>query len=50
MRQRDPKGGNDKEYKNRRAVASEFYKEFDKLGKAAFEKAKGGTIQQDGTI
>lgn len=41
MRQRDPKGRNDKEYKNRRAVASEFYKEFDKLGKAAFEKSKG---------
>ena len=30
MRQRDPKGRNDKGYKNRRAVASEFYKEFDK--------------------
>ncbi len=41
MRQRDPKGRHDEEYKNRRAVASEFYKEFDKLGKEAFEKSKG---------
>ena len=37
----DHKGRHDKDYKNRRAVASEFYKEFDKLGKAAFEKSKG---------
>lgn len=31
MRKLDPKGRHDKEYENRRAVASEFYKEFAKL-------------------
>ena len=41
MRKLDPNGRHDKEYKNRRAVAYEFYKEFDKLGKVAFEKSKG---------